>query len=423
MEKLLAILALMDKYKVEISEYIQWANENKGLLNAEELERLHSRNVEIEKIIERLHKIINDEVEAYKVQFIFDPNTVPGYPSQISKISDITKAYVKEIVYNEGRKLYDVLPMDDYNASMTLEELTKHQMSRGLIKGLSNDEWEVYKKVRFLDFLKDDKINIGVKNYLTFGIKLFFFIMCFVMFSCNSYKIATGMYFNIENKLGLQLYPDSTFTIGIRYSSNMISFVRNCGIYEIKKDKLILHSHNKYQDAALKLEINATKIASDSVSIIYSIWTDALIKYACVPLYFSDNGQDYEMKFNQRVCMKDTIYLVNKELQSLKIKTIGERDSNIYCLDIDNNNEFTIRAERFNNENHTIFFDSLVFEKKGAAYVNDSDRISLEGTTINDFKKYIIPGKLTKKLKDPDGSIQSINRYITAIKTNRFLCN
>jgi hypothetical protein len=306
---------------------------------------------------------------------------------------------------------------------MTLEELTKHQMSRGLIKGLSNDEWEVYKKVRFLDFLKDDKINIGVKNYLTFGIKLFFFIMCFVMFSCNSYKIATGMYFNIENKLGLQLYPDSTFTIGIRYSSNMISFVRNCGIYEIKKDKLILHSHNKYQDAALKLEINATKIASDSVSIIYSIWTDALIKYACVPLYFSVNGQDYEMKFNQRVCMKDTIYLVNKELQSLKIKTIGERDSNIYCLDIDNYNEFTIRAERFNNENHTIFFDSLVFEKKGAAYVNDSDRISLEGTTINDFKKYIIPGKLTKKLKDPDGSIQSINRYITAIKTNRFLCN
>ena len=247
--------------------------------------------------------------------------------------------------------------------------------------------------------------------------------MCFVMFSCNSYKIATGMYFNIENKLGLQLYPDSTFTIGIRYSSNMISFVRNCGIYEIKKDKLILHSHNKYQDAALKLEINATKIASDSVSIIYSIWTDALIKYACVPLYFSVNGQDYEMKFNQRVCMKDTIYLVNKELQSLKIKTIGERDSNIYCLDIDNYNEFTIRAERFNNENHTIFFDSLVFEKKGAAYVNDSDRISLEGTTINDFKKYIIPGKLTKKLKDPDGSIQSINRYITAIKTNRFLCN
>jgi hypothetical protein len=243
------------------------------------------------------------------------------------------------------------------------------------------------------------------------------------MFSCNSYKIATGMYFNIENKLGLQLYPDSTFTIGIRYSSNMISFVRNCGIYEIKKDKLILHSHNKYQDAALKLEINATKIASDSVSIIYSIWTDALIKYACVPLYFSVNGQDYEMKFNQRVCMKDTIYLVNKELQSLKIKTIGERDSNIYCLDIDNYNEFTIRAERFNNENHTIFFDSLVFEKKGAAYVNDSDRISLEGTTINDFKKYIIPGKLTKKLKDPDGSIQSINRYITAIKTNRFLCN
>ena len=82
-----------------------------------------------------------------------------------------------------------------------------------------------------------------------------------------------------------------------------------------------------------------------------------------------------------------------------------------------------IRAERFNDENHTIFFDSLVFEKKGAAYVNDSDRISLEGTTINDFKKYIIPGKLTKKLKDPDGSIQSINRYITALKTNRFRCN
>jgi hypothetical protein len=48
--------------------------------------------------------------------------------------------------------------MDDYNASMTLEEMTKHQMSRGLIKGLSNDEWEGYKKVRFLDFHKMIKL-------------------------------------------------------------------------------------------------------------------------------------------------------------------------------------------------------------------------------------------------------------------------
>jgi hypothetical protein len=121
--------------------------------------------------------------------------------------------------------------------------------------------------------------------------------------------------------------------------------------------------------------------------------------------------------------MKDTIYLVNKELQSLKIKTIGGKDEHVYCLDIDKYNEFTIRAERFNDEFHTIFFDSLVFEKKGSAYVNNSDTISLEGTVISEFKKIIIPGKLIKKLKDPDGAIQSINRFITALKTDRFRCD
>lgn len=69
------------------------------------------------------------------------------------------------------------LPTENYNTAMTLVELVKHPAYNSLKKGLNSEVWEIYKNVKFIDFLKDDKIQKGVKNYLTLGIRIFFFMV------------------------------------------------------------------------------------------------------------------------------------------------------------------------------------------------------------------------------------------------------
>ena len=632
MEKLLAILALMDKYKVEISEYIQWAKENKGLLNAEELERLHSRNVEIEKIIERLNKIIssinlkdnpdsdeelmkidaeiqkriillnkhrfrllqadekdqanfkefmdfllkwesefykldaltkknwesrkaelinfleelmpfvavcnknkdkksrkkisniinsisfdtleksrlvelrnktvlnsseenekmeletasnyteglykllsktvviakfavnisdekgnkidgkveydfnekgyvvkyvneailahemqhliqamkgqllyyidgnpveylydlNDEVEAYKVQFIFDPNTVPGYPSQISKISDITKACVKEIVNNEGRKLYDALPMDDYNASMTLEELTKHPKSNEQL-GITENVFNNSKETILKDFLK-----IG-KNAEIMSIKLFFVFVLLTSFfcSCKSISNVAGTYYGKHAKL--KLNKDSTFYMVIGLTFNYYQF----GDFNIYKNKITLNPHIKKYGDAVPISISAINSNSDSITIIQ---LSESVLYSNTVLYF-DNHKDSVIVIEAFKNFEDTVRL-SKKINSLKIVSTGRNDTIDYCPDIINYDYFILNKTCI--PYNVFIVDSTVVFAKKRRMLKSENVIDTKNCRDLGEKNWQIP-TMKKSFKTNDAKQIIKNRK--GLKTARFRCD
>ena len=133
----------MDKYKVEISEYIQWANENKGLLNAEELERLHSRNVEIEKIIERLNKIISS----------INLKDNPDSDEELMKIdAEIQK---RIILLNKDRfRLLQADEKDQANFKEFMDFLLKWESEFYKLEALTKKNWES-RKAELINFLEE----------------------------------------------------------------------------------------------------------------------------------------------------------------------------------------------------------------------------------------------------------------------------
>jgi hypothetical protein len=60
MEKLLAILTLMAKFKTEKAEYLHWDKENPGIFSSEQRQNLLYRILEIDKISERIKIIIQN---------------------------------------------------------------------------------------------------------------------------------------------------------------------------------------------------------------------------------------------------------------------------------------------------------------------------------------------------------------------------
>lgn len=102
---------------------------------------------------------LQDEVDAYKIQFAIKPESVPG---SAKKITDITPAFVKAL----DTSLYGNLPDDQHDMNSTMTKLNDHPAHRGFVKsnmlrgeftkgGVKTTVWDHYKNWKFIDFIND----------------------------------------------------------------------------------------------------------------------------------------------------------------------------------------------------------------------------------------------------------------------------
>ena len=102
---------------------------------------------------------LEDEKDAYRIQFSISPSSVPGSPK---KIGDITLDFVKNI--KEG-KIYGTLPEEQHDLNTTITKLNDHPQYTGVVKKeMLNGEiihpktkqkvkdWDYYKDWKFIDF-------------------------------------------------------------------------------------------------------------------------------------------------------------------------------------------------------------------------------------------------------------------------------
>lgn len=102
---------------------------------------------------------LQDEVDAYKIQFAINPGSVPG---SAKKITDITPAFVKAL----DTSLYGNLPDDQHDMNSTMTKLNDHPAHKGFVKsnmlrgeftkgGVKTTVWDHYKNWKFIDFIND----------------------------------------------------------------------------------------------------------------------------------------------------------------------------------------------------------------------------------------------------------------------------
>lgn len=102
---------------------------------------------------------LQDEVDAYKIQYAMRPDLVPGSPK---KMADITPAFVKAL----SASMYGTLPADQHDINSTMTKLNNHPGFQGFVKsrmlageytlgGVKKMVWDRYKNWKFIDFLND----------------------------------------------------------------------------------------------------------------------------------------------------------------------------------------------------------------------------------------------------------------------------
>jgi hypothetical protein len=89
---------------------------------------------------------LNDEVEAYRVEFLVDSTSVPGTnfnrtgktisggPIFITKLTDITTSAITKMASQENIQYYKGLPSDSYTIYDTLDKLNKHPRTKNALK-------------------------------------------------------------------------------------------------------------------------------------------------------------------------------------------------------------------------------------------------------------------------------------------------